>query len=404
MVDIVDLALRFMAEYGLVAIFILLVLDGALLLPVFPGEIVLIMAVGAYAHSTGDLVFLIVLTTAAGLLGSLLLYGVTRGGGRRLVERYPRFFMMPEKRREKFERSFRHPVGQTLVLFLRLIPFTRILVNIPAGLAKMPIIRFVVMSTIGLGIYHAGFLWFTYEANRPDSAIASQRAQLQDAYASPAWDFVQANAIVSSAALLLLGAIISVRASIKMDKDPERSSSLVGILSSWLLLWGGIALAVAIYMDAPTLYRLAGLGGLDVRFLAEAIGVQPAQLVLGIAALSMLVGALLMRLRRTARAEKARRLRKVRRRIKQRYAVDPRARPVSFVAEVPEYALSGASEELDADGAPQAEGHRAEWDDPAARLDGRPLQPDEQPAEPDARPARRDVDRSRDGSSQRPYP
>src|SRR5688572_28007242 len=134
-VDVVGTALDFIAAYGLVAIFILLVLDAALLLPVFPGEVVLVMAVATYATGYPSLAFLVLVTTLAGLLGSLLLYGITRGGGRKLVDRYPRLFMMPRKRREKLERTFAKPSGQSLVLFLRLIPLTRVLVNIPAGLA-----------------------------------------------------------------------------------------------------------------------------------------------------------------------------------------------------------------------------------------------------------------------------
>ncbi|MEA3166150.1 MAG: hypothetical protein QOJ26_1019, partial [Thermoplasmata archaeon] len=83
-VDVVGIVLDFMAHYGLVAVFVLLLLDAAMLLPVFPGEIVLVMAVAAYADDYVDLAFLIGFTTLAGLLGSLLLYGIMRGGGRKL--------------------------------------------------------------------------------------------------------------------------------------------------------------------------------------------------------------------------------------------------------------------------------------------------------------------------------
>jgi len=300
-IDIVGLALDFIAAYGLVAIFVLLVLDGALLLPVFPGEIVLIMAVAAYADGPGDLVFLILLTTAAGLVGSLLLYGITRGGGRRLVERFPRFFMMPRRRRERLERSFQRPLGQSLVLFLRLVPFTRILVNIPAGLARMPIVRFLVLSTIGLGAYHAAFLWFTFEANRPGSAIAGQKEQLQQAYLSPAWEFVQAHTIVSGAVLLLIGIVLSARASARMFHDPHESTgSLVGSLAMMVLFWGGIVLAVATYMEPASVYGLAELGGVDLAAVEDALGVPRLYFVFAVAAVAALFGLILGRMRRTA--------------------------------------------------------------------------------------------------------
>lgn len=291
---IVSVALEFIAEYGLVAIFILLVLDAAMLLPVFPGEVVLVMAVAAYAKDYPSLAFLVALTTLAGILGSLLLYGIMRGGGRRLVERYPRLFMMPRKRREKLEKSFERPAGQSLVLFLRLIPLTRVLVNIPAGLAKMKVVRFLVLTTVGLLIYHTAFLWFTYEVNRPGSTLASQKQQLQDAYGSPAMDFVATNAIVSGLVLLAIGAVVSVRASRNMLRDPEESTgSMLGWLATVILLWGGMALGVAAYVDPAPVIELADLGGVDVEALATWLGLSVLQVLVVAAAILFGAGVLL---------------------------------------------------------------------------------------------------------------
>ena len=292
--DVVSIALEFIASYGLVAIFVLLVLDAAMLLPVFPGEVVLVMAVAAYATDLPSLAFLIVLTTAAGLLGSLLLYGIMRGGGRRLVERYPRLFMMPRKRREKLERSFARPAGQSLVLFLRLIPLTRILVNIPAGLARMKVVRFTVLTTVGLLLFHTAFLWFTYEVNRPGSTLATQRQQLADAYGSPAMDFVAANAVAAGLVLLAVGAVVSVRASRAVLRDPEESTgSFLGWLTTMVLLWGGLALGVAAYVDPAPVVELAEIGGVDVPALAERLGGSVTAFLFASAAVLFAVGVVL---------------------------------------------------------------------------------------------------------------
>lgn len=294
MADVVSLALGFIASYGLAAIFVLLVLDAAMLLPVFPGEVVLVMAVAAYAHDLPSLVLLIGLTTAAGLLGSLLLYGIMRGGGRRLVERYPRLFMMPRKRRERLERSFQRPAGQTLIFLFRLVPLTRVLVNIPAGLARMPVVRFLVLSGLGLLAYHAGFLWFAYEVRRPGSTLATQRQQLQDAYASPAMDFVATNAIVSALVLLAIGAVVSVRASRAVLRDPEESTgSFLGWLTTMVLLVGGMVLALATYLDPATVVELADLGGVDVEALADRLGGSVAAVLFAAAAVLMAIGTVL---------------------------------------------------------------------------------------------------------------
>lgn len=292
--DVVGIALDFIAAYGLAAIFVLLVLDAAMMLPVFPGEVVLVMAVAAYASDVPSLLFLIGLTTLAGLLGSLLLYGIVRGGGRRLVERYPGLFMMPRRRRERLERTFAKPSGQSLVLFLRLVPLTRVLVNIPAGLAKMRVVRFILLTTLGLLAYHAAFLWFAYEVRRPGSALATQREQLQAAYADPAMHFVAANAVAAGLVLLAIGAVASVRASRSMLRDPEESTgSLLGWLATMVLLWGGLALGVAAYLDPEPVVALARVGGFDVEGVAGRLHMSVLQFLSVSAVVLLAVGVVL---------------------------------------------------------------------------------------------------------------
>jgi hypothetical protein len=217
-----------------------------------------------------------------------------RGGVRRLVERFPRLFMMPRRRREKMERAFARPVGQSLVLFLRLVPLTRVLVNIPAGLARMKAVRFILLTAAGLLMYHTAFLWFAYEVRRPGSALATQRQQLQQAYGNPAMDFVAANAVVAGLVLLAIGAVASVRGSRAILRDPEESTgSLFGWLATMALLWGGLALGVAAYLDPAPVVAMADLGGVDVEALAARAGLSVVQ-VLGIAAgLMVAVGAIL---------------------------------------------------------------------------------------------------------------
>jgi membrane protein DedA with SNARE-associated domain len=252
------------------------------------------MAVAAYATDYGSLAFIIGLTTLAGLLGSLLLYGIMRGGGRKLVERYPRLFMMPRKRRERLEKTFERASGQSLVFFLRLVPLTRVLVNIPAGLAKMKVIRFTLLTAAGLLLYHTGFLWFAYEVRRPGSALATQRQQFQDAYGSPAMDFVAANAIVSGLVLVVIGAIASVRASRSMLRDPEESTgSLLGWLATMVLLLGGMAVGFAVYVDPAPVVALADLGGVDVEALGRSLHLTATQVLVIAAALMVAIGLVL---------------------------------------------------------------------------------------------------------------
>lgn len=222
-----------------------------------------------------------------------------------MVERFPRFFMMPPKRRERLEAVFQKPAGQSLVMFLRLFPLTRILVNIPAGLAKMPFGRFLMLSSIGILLYHATFMWFAYEVNRPGSTLATQREHLEEAYASPAWAIIEANQILVAIGLLLVGMVVGVRAAFRMHRDPHQSTgSIIGWATTMVLIWGGIGLAGAAYMAPGTVYVIAAQGGVDIPAVAALLDQYPAIFLLQVAAVSIIFGSLLAAMRGVARRSK----------------------------------------------------------------------------------------------------
>lgn len=89
---------------------------------------------------------------AAGILGntlgSLLSYGVGRLGGRPLLERYGRYVLIGRRDLELADRWFAR-WGEATVLFSRMLPIVRTFISVPAGIARMPVGRFVVFSVIG---------------------------------------------------------------------------------------------------------------------------------------------------------------------------------------------------------------------------------------------------------------
>lgn len=306
-VDLLPILLEFFAEYGLYAMFILLVLDGAMLMPVLPGEAVMIMAVSQYGHSMADLVLLIGIATAAAIVGSLLLYGISRVGGRPLIERHPRLFMMDKRRRESLEETFQKPLGQTLVLFLRIIPLTRIIVNIPAGLAKMGVVRFTILSSIGMLAFHSGFMWLAYQGQQSGSVVSQQIDSFQEAYAVPAWQYLQANEVVAVLGALALGAWISFRSSRRMLKYPDGAIlSILGWLSVRLLVLGSLAIAGLLWYDPTLLYELALAGGTNIPQVAGQFGLDPIRMLAYFATLAWSVGVILWALEAAAKRKRDR--------------------------------------------------------------------------------------------------
>jgi membrane protein DedA with SNARE-associated domain len=88
----------------------------------------------------------------AGLLGTMIgswaAYGVGRGGRLELLERHGAKLHMGPAQIDRADRWFQR-YGEPTVLFGRLVPLVRAFVSLPAGIAKMPLGRFTVLSLIG---------------------------------------------------------------------------------------------------------------------------------------------------------------------------------------------------------------------------------------------------------------
>ncbi|MPZ24662.1 MAG: DedA family protein [Dehalococcoidia bacterium] len=82
------------------------------------------------------------------LIGSLFVYGVSAWLGRPLLERYGRYFFITHADLQRGEELFEER-GDVIVLVARVLPLVRTLVSIPAGIARMPILRFSLFTFVG---------------------------------------------------------------------------------------------------------------------------------------------------------------------------------------------------------------------------------------------------------------
>jgi membrane protein DedA with SNARE-associated domain len=103
-------------------------------------------------------------TATAGAIGcnagSLVAYWIGAWGGRPLVERYGRWVLMSRHDLERMTWFFLK-YGSITVLLARLLPVVRTFIAFPAGIAKMPQLRFHVYTFVGswpwcLGLAYAG--------------------------------------------------------------------------------------------------------------------------------------------------------------------------------------------------------------------------------------------------------
>jgi membrane protein DedA with SNARE-associated domain len=81
-------------------------------------------------------------------LGSVVAYWVGAKGGRPLVERYGRWVLMSKHDLDRMTEYFNR-YGSITVLVGRLLPVVRTFIALPAGIAKMPQLRFHIYTFIG---------------------------------------------------------------------------------------------------------------------------------------------------------------------------------------------------------------------------------------------------------------
>lgn len=121
-----------------------------------PSEIILGLA-GWMLISAHELpfttVFLGGLYAATGSsLGASIAYWASRLGGRPLVDRIARYVRIDQAHISKAEQQF-HRFGPSLVFFGRVIPMMRTIISIPAGLSRMPFLRFLAWTFAGAYIW-----------------------------------------------------------------------------------------------------------------------------------------------------------------------------------------------------------------------------------------------------------
>ena len=138
-------------------IFFLMLLESTVV-PV-PSE--LVVSPAAYHAASGNLnVILVVLFATIGAdVGASINYVAGYYLGRPIIykfanSRWGHLCLLNQEKVEKSEKYF-YDHGVVATLTGRLIPGIRHLISIPAGLSKMPYLKFLLYTTIGAGVWHS---------------------------------------------------------------------------------------------------------------------------------------------------------------------------------------------------------------------------------------------------------
>ncbi|GAA3658797.1 hypothetical protein GCM10022224_022780 [Nonomuraea antimicrobica] len=132
------------------------------LFPPLPSEVILPLAGFTASKGSMDLLDVLIFTTLGSVVGALALYGVGALLGReRTLAIAAKLPLVKISDIEKTEAWFqRH--GRKTVFFGRMIPIFRSLISVPAGVERMPLLSFTLLTTAGSLIWNTIFVMAGY--------------------------------------------------------------------------------------------------------------------------------------------------------------------------------------------------------------------------------------------------
>lgn len=137
-------------QTGYLGIALLMLLENVF--PPIPSELVLPFA--GYVAATGELnvVGVLAAAVAGSLLGALPWYYLGRrlghGGLQRFAQRHGRLLTMEPEDIDRAQEWFKRH-GPSSVAFGRLVPAVRSVISMPAGVAQLPLLKFLLWSLVG---------------------------------------------------------------------------------------------------------------------------------------------------------------------------------------------------------------------------------------------------------------
>ena len=151
---------EFISKWGYLAITILVLLEN--ILPFIPSEIILTFAGLLSTKSDLSLPMLFVISTVASFVGLLVLYYISRLVSEerlyRFVDKYGKWIKLKVKDVARANDWFKR-YGEVAVLVCRFVPVLRVLITIPAGINRMNVVKFVVLSLIGTTIWNFALIY-----------------------------------------------------------------------------------------------------------------------------------------------------------------------------------------------------------------------------------------------------
>lgn len=143
---LVNMATDVVGSLGLAGVFVLMVLESACI-PI-PSEATMLFAGFNVAQGEYSLLLVTLVGASANLVGSWIAYGVGYFGRMELLEKHGRKLHVSPRSLAQADRWFEQH-GSAAVLVTRMLPIVRTFISLPAGVSRMPFVRFSVLTFLG---------------------------------------------------------------------------------------------------------------------------------------------------------------------------------------------------------------------------------------------------------------
>ena len=143
---VLDTLLQLMESYGYIAMFCAMAAENANI-PI-PSEVILGFAGFLISQGVFEFMPTFIIACLAGIFGSVISYFLGLYGGRPLLLKYGKYIFFNEKKFQLTERLF-DSYGGIAVLVCRCLPGVRTFISFPAGVARYPFFKFIILTTVG---------------------------------------------------------------------------------------------------------------------------------------------------------------------------------------------------------------------------------------------------------------
>ena len=151
-----QIIINIMEQVGYLGVFLLIAIEN--IFPPIPSEVILVFGGFMTTYTSLNIPIMILAATLGSLLGAIVLYYIGKIFNKERLKRIisgkiGKILRLKAKDIEMADEWFGKK-GNVTVFFCRFVPIVRSLISIPAGMSEMPMLKFLLYTTVGSLIWN----------------------------------------------------------------------------------------------------------------------------------------------------------------------------------------------------------------------------------------------------------